>query len=679
MTQEEKAKAYDEAIERAKEVYDAYRFSMDMSNFNPTDIEYIFPQLAESEDERIRNEILIYIGARQDIDLETHNRWCAYLENQKPSFRQIHDSAIWDNGLRTGVELDLNQLEKQKEEAGYEEIPVESTPEYKLGFKAGKESEKQKEQQPIEMEVYEVGKGTTIYGQDYKCKKDYKEGDCWFIKDVIYHCRMDGYLTDQNGISWYCTPKWFNEYIYTNNELADKEKTDFVSGQFLQCKLSFDDFKEGEHYWLEYVGDDTYVGRSDNILNQKFHITPRQLFTLFSQQLDEKQKEQKPLKVGENAYFDPNTDMWFIKKEQNARRVERYHELVFRDICKHLKKEGYDGWVLLLNALRNGEFKQPVTEWSEEDERIRKELIGMVKFHCADEHLGRYLNWLENRVKFLRPQPKQELSEEDKNVIETLIRELRLNAQFEFAVRKLGLDYIQTLAVLDKCRRLCPCSSWKPGEQKYDGNMDKECIKLCDVLNSVPSIDTFESCCGHLKDRYSIWFFCNDIITISRLGRCVERNYSDGKWELLVDSTDTHPTGVFWLRSKEPFQSYDEMEESVNELCNCIQYWFNTEFDSYFNCNACEETTKKEEHWKPSEQEKGALRTAIHILTDERSFPKAAAHLQDILNAFEGKESRKDWKPSEEQMEAFKNSVEHIPNAYYDDMWELYEQLKKLI
>ena len=124
-------------------------------------------------------------------------------------------------------------------------------------------------------------------------------------------------------------------------------------------------------------------------------------------------------------------------------------------------------------------------------------------------------------------------------------------------------------------------------EKKYDGNMDKECIKLCDVLNSIPTIDTFESYCGHLKDRYSIWFFCNDIVTISRLGRCVERNYSDGKWELLADSTDTHPTGVFWLRSKVPFQDYDEMEESVNELCVGIQYWFNAKFDSYFNGDSC--------------------------------------------------------------------------------------------
>ena len=77
--------------------------------------------------------------------------------------------------------------------------------------------------------------------------------------------------------------KWINK----NNNLlnfdeAEKEKNDFVSGQFIECRKSFNEFKELESYWLEYVGDDTYIGRSDNILNQKFHITPRQLFTLFT-------------------------------------------------------------------------------------------------------------------------------------------------------------------------------------------------------------------------------------------------------------------------------------------------------------------------------------------------------------------------------------------------------------
>lgn len=212
-------KKYKDALERAK------RLTFDINTLQKIR-EFIFPELRESEDERIRKEIIASVECNSGLTQSRKAEIYTWLE-------------------------------------------------------------KQKEQKPIEMEVYEVGKGTTICGQDYKCKKDFKEGNCWYIKDVIYHCGRDGYLTDQNGVSWSCTPKWFNEYIQSNTEWAEEEKTRFVGRQFLQCKLSFDGFKEGEHYWLEYVGDDIYVGRSDNILNQKFHITPRQLYTLFSQQLEE--------------------------------------------------------------------------------------------------------------------------------------------------------------------------------------------------------------------------------------------------------------------------------------------------------------------------------------------------------------------------------------------------------
>lgn len=73
-----------------------------------------------------------------------------------------------------------------------------------------------------------------------------------------------------------------------NND-TEKEKSDFVSGKFLYCRGSFLDFKEGETYWLEYIGDDNYIGRSDNVLNQKFHITPRLLYTWFVDKLPEKE------------------------------------------------------------------------------------------------------------------------------------------------------------------------------------------------------------------------------------------------------------------------------------------------------------------------------------------------------------------------------------------------------
>ena len=42
-------------------------------------------------------------------------------------------------------------------------------------------------------------------------------------------------------------------------------------------------------------------------------------------------------------------------------------------------------------------------------------------------------------------------------------------------------------------------------------------------------------------------------------------------------------------------------------------------------------------HWKPSSLELQALKTAIHILTEERNFPKAVQHLKDILDHFDSK------------------------------------------
>ena len=51
-------------------------------------------------------------------------------------------------------------------------------------------------------------------------------------------------------------------------------------------------------------------------------------------------------------------------------------------------------------------------------------------------------------------------------------------------------------------------------EQKniYDEFMDEECIALCDALNELPGVETFGSCCGHLKRPYMIWFNCTNRI-----------------------------------------------------------------------------------------------------------------------------------------------------------------------
>lgn len=83
--------------------------------------------------------------------------------------------------------------------------------------------------------------------------------------------------------------------------------------------------------------------------------------------------------------------------------------------------------------------------------------------------------------------------------------------------------------------------------------------------------------------------------------------------------------------------------------------------------------------WKPSRLEKAALRTAIYILTEERSFPKAAKQLQNILNAFEDKEPRKDWKPSEEQVQAITYLASSIPPNFLKEQENIMRLVDEVI
>lgn len=109
-------------------------------------------------------------------------------------------------------------------------------------------------------------------------------------------------------------------------------------------------------------------------------------------------------------------------------------------------------------------------------------------------------------------------------------------------------------------------------------DVDAECVDICNLLNRLPGTETDESCQGHGKHPFWVFFSCTDIDTISRLGRAVFNTYSDGKWEIVVDSTDTDPRGRFWLRSTVISPS----KESLQGLIENIEYWFQDRFDEHF-------------------------------------------------------------------------------------------------
>ena len=78
MTQEEKAKAYDEAKARMSRAFNSNRCTIGFMN-------EIFPELAESEDEKIRKSIIAIINNYVDNSNTFKPKMIAWLENQSES------------------------------------------------------------------------------------------------------------------------------------------------------------------------------------------------------------------------------------------------------------------------------------------------------------------------------------------------------------------------------------------------------------------------------------------------------------------------------------------------------------------------------------------------------------------------------------------------------------------
>jgi hypothetical protein len=121
---------------------------------------------------------------------------------------------------------------------------------------------------------------------------------------------------------------------------------------------------------------------------------------------------------------------------------------------------------------------------------------------------------------------------------------------------------------------------------EYDEYMDKECIPICDALNELPGVTTFESCCGHLQRQYVVYLYTENQYSMAVIARTFDRRYLPTKsiWKVTIETIDVErvPQFCIGIYSEKPFEDYDTMMQDVNEVVESINYWKQPEFYGHF-------------------------------------------------------------------------------------------------
>ena len=259
-------KKYNEALEQAKKLsVDGY--------LDAIAVEEIFPELRESEDERIRKWLIDYFSSikatvwiHRDISCE---QILAYLEKQKEQ-EHICDSAQYEEGFKTGLEIGLRKQKEQKVDIDKLRRDIYQSG-YNDGYQHGKE-DAQKEQKPAEWRPFDKEVLTKI-------------------KELI-----DSHFSEhvQRGVY----KDWLDEHISQPAEWSEED------ADMLNCCISsIEEAKENRYAYKETDGDTSYDREIDWLKSlrpqPKKGLHPGSIRKVDNpmkwMEEDEKEREQKPV------------------------------------------------------------------------------------------------------------------------------------------------------------------------------------------------------------------------------------------------------------------------------------------------------------------------------------------------------------------------------------------------
>ena len=455
MTQEEKAQAYDKAIEKAKKHYEECK--MRGNDWFVEDMEDMFPELVESDDdEKIRKALLVEFTHLQSNGYKfaglEGEKIVAWFEKQGKKKPVISDDALREGIAHFGITQyqvtnwlkKYVDVEKQDEQEQWDSVePISEEDKLHLIFD---------EQNPVDKvePKFNVGDKIKLAKEPkYSGREiiDIQNGAYYFDKLVhLPFSRQDEWeLVEQKPVDE-VEPKFkVGDWVVRGNITAqildvqeqyyvgiDTNGNDFTSSRFLSDDKihlwSIKDVKNGDILvdednnigiyqgkvddvdWHSYI----YLGCDNYLRGSGYHIIKN------TKPATKEQRDQL-----EKAIADADFTFDFEKKE--LKKVE--HNSV----------------------------------WSEEDEKLMRFVIGSLNANISDLNFKNIRIWLESLKDRVQPQPKQEWSEEDEQMMNSFLHKVEVCNL---------LTNKENVWIINKLKSLKHQNTWKPSDEQMDALND---------------------------------------------------------------------------------------------------------------------------------------------------------------------------------------------------------------
>lgn len=428
LTTEQKAQRYDEALERTIRFLTIIGVS---PNEEPVAAvkrmsEYIFPELEESEDEKIRKALI-------------------------DGFKRYDDGSLFNGCLVREIlawfekqgnkDMGISEATKKKLENNLNKALEKETPESCNEF-----LEKQCEQKPIykvepKFKVGDIITNVKIIGKVDENENNKYHGWFGYDKDLSVH-----YADIPDIENWH---KWTIKDAKAGDVLATS------AGAFI-----YNGNNGGGSCLGSYCGIDTLGGFKTGI---EHHWTVKKVYPATKEQRDTLMKA-----MADEGY---TFDLENKELKKNEEESENYKQQVMSEMTDLVKD-----YII-----------QKPAEWSEED----KYYYGIIQYCLNNESVGKAdkenaISWFQSLKD--RIQPKVELTQLDKNILEAAIAFVEKNHHFNCWR---GVDKHTVLSALHSLR---PQSTWKPSDEQMQA-----------LSNAGNSFRPFE------KSHKVLWSLYNDL------------------------------------------------------------------------------------------------------------------------------------------------------------------------